>query len=333
MKPPPPQIRWEIDIPLATNPRLLKTLALVAGLAALIPSLFMSVILAAQGEWDGIPALAGLFALVGVGLFVSFVLIALIVFGNRLRTRYTLDAQGIHQETIDRTSRLVNRLTVLGGAASGQPGPTGAGLTARARESERLDWRGGFSLQVQPRAHRLIFRNAWRPLMEVYCTPENFVQIEALARHFMSQHHTSERTPARSPLPSYLGHSMLILLAAFILFTVHDEFDLDLFAPILVMAFALATLWLIPLFGYVVLLVNAGILASLVMASLEERVSYIRPSERYRHYEVFSDADWALLGFGLLALGYLSWLAWRAARGRLLSLLMRDQDDQTGPGG
>lgn len=125
---------------------------------------------------------------------------------------------------------------------------------------------------------------------------------------------------------------MLILLAAFMLFTAHDEFDLDLFAPILVMAFALATLWLIPLFGYVVLLVNAGILVSLVLAALEERTSYIRPQERYRHYEVFSDADWALLGFSLLALGYLSWLAWRAACGRLLSRLMRDQDDLTGSG-
>lgn len=97
--------------------------------------------------------------------------------------------------------------------------------------------------------------------------------------------------------------------------------------------FALATLWLIPLFGYVVLLANAGILVSLVLAALEERSSYIRPLERYRHYEVFSDADWALLGFSLLALGYLSWLAWQAVRGRLLSRLMRDQDDQTGSGG
>ncbi|MGQ9659410.1 MAG: hypothetical protein ACUVT0_04805 [Thermochromatium sp.] len=36
----------------------------------------------------------------------------------------------------------------------------GAGLMARARESERLDWRGRFALQVQPRAHRLVFGNA-----------------------------------------------------------------------------------------------------------------------------------------------------------------------------
>lgn len=330
MKPPSTPVIWEVDIPLATNPRLLKTLALVAGLAALICSLFMSVILGAQGDWEEIPPLVGIFALVGVGLFVAFVLIALIVFGNRLRTRYRLDAQGIRQETIDRTSRFLNRLTVLAGAASGQPGTTGAGLSALSRESERLDWRGGFTLQAQPRAHRLIFRNAWRPIMEVYCTPENFAQVESLARDFMDRHRTPERVATGSPLPRYLWHSALILLAAFILFTVHDEFDLDIFAPILVVAFAFATLWLIPLFGYVVLLVNAGILASLVAVSWEERTSYIRPHEHYRHYEVFSDADWALLSLGLLALGYLSWLAWQAARGRLLSLLMRDREDQDG---
>lgn len=57
MKPPSPPVVWEIDIPLATNPRLLKTLALVSGLAALISSLFMSVILGAQGDWDDIAPL------------------------------------------------------------------------------------------------------------------------------------------------------------------------------------------------------------------------------------------------------------------------------------
>lgn len=43
-------VTWEVDIPLVTNPRLLKTLALVAGLATLIPSLLLSLILGAQGD-------------------------------------------------------------------------------------------------------------------------------------------------------------------------------------------------------------------------------------------------------------------------------------------
>lgn len=270
-----------------------------------------------------------MFALVGVGLFVGFVLTALIVFGNRLRTRYTLDDQGVTQETRDRTSGLLSRLAVRAGAIGGQPGTVGAGLLALSRRHEHLDWAGRFTLHAQPRAHRLILRNRWRALMEVDCTPENFAQIEALVRHHMSPQRPPSRTEARSPLPRYLGHSALILLAAFVLFTAHDEFGLDLFAPMLLVTFALATLWLIPLFGYVVLMINAAILVSLVAASWEERRSFIQLHEHYRHYEVFSDADWALLSFSLLALGYLTWLGWRAARGRLLSLLMRDQGDQT----
>ncbi|MBK5929976.1 hypothetical protein [Halochromatium salexigens] len=103
---------------MATHPGLLKTLALVAGLATLIPSLLLSVILGAQGDWAELPPLLGVFALVGVGLFVGFVLIALIVFGNRQRTRYTLDEGGVTQETLDRPSGLLSRLAVLAGAAT-----------------------------------------------------------------------------------------------------------------------------------------------------------------------------------------------------------------------
>lgn len=325
-----PVLVWEIGIPLATNPRMLKTMALVAVLAALIPSALMSVILGAQGEWDGILPLLGIFMLVGLGVWISFVLIMLVVFGNRLQTRYTLDAHGIRQETIDRTSRITNRLAVLAGTLGGRPGTAGAGLIAVSREAEGLDWRGGFTLETQPRAHRLIFRNAWRPLLEVYCTPENFAQVESLAQHFMAAQGTAKRAATRSPLPRYLLHSALILLAAFVLLTAYGEFDLDLFPPILLLAFALATLWLIPLFGYVVLVINAGILISFAVVLGEGRTSYFPPHESYRHYEVFSDADWSLLALAVLALTYLSWLGFQAVRGRLLSLLMRDQGDREG---
>jgi len=110
----------------------------------------------------------------------------------------------------------------------------------------------------------------------------------------------------------------------------YEAFDLDVLVPMIMLAFALATLWLIPLFGYVVLLTNALILLAFAGELFEESTSLFRRGETYLQYEVFSDSDWAHLVAALFALGYLSWLSIRAVRGKLLSLLVRDQDDMGG---
>jgi hypothetical protein len=256
-----------------------------------------------------------------------FMLIMLIVFGNRLNTRYSVSDKGILQETIDKVGKAGSRLAVLAGILGRSPGTAGAGLIAMSQEAMALDWKGGFSLDPRPRRHMLIFRNAWRPVMEVYCTPENYAEVEALARQHMARHRTETRRESRSPLPRYLGHSALILLASFPIFAAYDEFGIDILVPMIMMAFALATLWLIPLFGYVVLLMNALILAAFVGEMLEERTSMFRGGETYLHYQVFSEADWGNLILALLGIAYLSWLSWRAVRGKLMSLLVRDQGD------
>ena len=80
-------LTWEIGIPLATNPRMVKTMALVTALSVLIPILIMGLIFGSQGEWDQIGTLIWIFLLADLGLFVLFMLILLIVFGNRMNTR------------------------------------------------------------------------------------------------------------------------------------------------------------------------------------------------------------------------------------------------------
>ncbi len=326
----PSQLSWEIGIPLLTNPRMLKTVALVVVLSVLVVLLLVGVVIASQGEWGDILALAKIFALVGVGLFVLFVLVMGVVFGNRLRTRYTVDEDGIVQETVDKVGKVGSRLAVIAGVLGRSPGTTGAGLIAMSNEVAALSWGGAFRVDAVPRRHLLVFRNAWRPIMEVYCTPENFAAVEALVRERMEERRTAERVEAKSPLPRYLLHTVLVLAASFAVLVAHDAFDLDVLVPMIMLAFALATVWLIPLFGYVVLLTNALILFAFVMVLLEERTSMFRRGETYLHYEVFSDADWGHLVLALAGLAYLSWLSIRAVRGKLLSLLVRDQDDMGG---
>jgi hypothetical protein len=324
------QLTWEIGIPLVTNPRMLRTFALVTGLSVAVVVLLLGVVFGSQGDWEEVLVMARIFALVGVGLFLLFLLVMGLVFGNRLRTRYTVDDEGIVQETVDKVGKVGSRLAVIAGVLGRSPGTTGAGLIAMSNEVAALSWDGAFRVDAVPRRHLLVFRNAWRPIMEVYCKPENYAAVEALVRERMAHRRTAERVAARSPLPQYLLHTVLILVASFFVLVAYDELDLDVLVPMIMLAFALATLWLIPLFGYVVLLTNALILLAFAGELFEESTSLFRRGETYRQYEVFSDSDWAYLIAALLGLGYLSWLSIRAVRGKLLSLLVRDQGDMSG---
>lgn len=324
------QLRWEIGIPLITNPRMLRTFALVTALSIVLVVLLLGVVFGSQGDWEAVLTIAQIFALVGIGLYLLSLLVMGLVFGNQLRTRYTVDDQGIVQETVDKVGKVGSRLAVIAGILGRSPGTTGAGLIAMGNEVAALSWDGAFRVDAVPRRHLLVFRNAWRPLMEVYCTPENYAAVEALVRERMAHRRTAERVAAKSPLPQYLLHTVLILVASFFVLVAHDELDLDILVPMIMLAFALATLWLIPLFGYVVLLTNALILLAFAGELFEESNSLFRRGETYRQYEVLSDADWAYLIAALLALGYLSWLSIRAVRGKLLSLLVRDQSDMSG---
>jgi len=74
-KPPDAELSWEIGIPLLTNPRMLKTFALVTALAMAVVVLLLAVVLGSQGDWNDIAPIAGVFALVGVGLYVLFLLV------------------------------------------------------------------------------------------------------------------------------------------------------------------------------------------------------------------------------------------------------------------
>jgi hypothetical protein len=329
-KSPDAELRWEIGIPLLTNPRMLKTFALVTALAMGLVVLLLGVVLGSQGDWESVATMAKIFALVGIGLYVLFLLVMGLVFGNRLRTRYTVSERGIVQETVDKVGRAGSRLALIAGVLGRSPGTAGAGLIAMSNETVALSWGGAFAVEAVPRRHLLVFRNAWRPILELYCTPENYAQVEALVRSHMADRQTSERVARKSPLPQYLIHTVLVLLAGFAVLVAYDEFDLDILVPMIMLAFALATLWLIPLFGYVVLLTNALILLAFAGVLVAERSSIFGRGETYLRYEVLSESDWVTLSLALLGLAYLSWLSVRAVRGKLMSLLVRDQSDMDG---
>ncbi len=320
-----PRITWEADLPLFSR-RMLSQWSLMIVVTAGIMAGLLAVIFAAQGEWASLLPMAGMVGAACLGLWLLGLGIMAVLFRGRYRVRYTVSGRGITCEQLERVSRVSNRLAIVAGAAAGRANLAGAGLIAASRELEEIRWRGAFRAVFDPAHARIILRNAWRTLMWVQCTPGNYSLVAAAVDMQMQHQRTAERA-GRSPLASYLWRTLLAVVASLPLFPLADEFGTSLFVPIVVLCFALATVWMINLFGWVVL---AGLLvqaAWLVARLLESRSSIWRQGGSYRAYEVLDSGDVTLLFLSACGCAALMWLSIRALRGRWLAALIQGADD------
>ncbi len=329
MKNPTAPLIWETDLPLF-SPEMLKQWSYAMLATALVMGLLLGTIFAAQGEWDALPKLGLMVGVLTGALWVLGLLIMAVFFRGRYHVRYTLSDKGILQETVDAVARKANRAAIILGVLARKPGLVGAGLIARSRESEAVNWKGAFAAVEKPARHLIVLRNSWRAVMFVQCTPENFDEVQQRVNQAMRRNQTRERVATNSPLPFYLRHTALILLASVPLFMLAEEYHLHLLAPILVLCFALTTLWLINVFAYVV---YAGLLY-LVVGTLMDlsrvRQSAFFPGESYSGFSVMGGEENGILLLALVGSGYLIWLSWRALHGGFLALLVKDHEEMDG---
>lgn len=297
------------------------------GVAGLMMSALLGFLFAMQGEWEAI----GPMLLMAWGICLALYLVGIVsmalIFRNRMRFRYTLSADGVLMETVDTTVRVVNRLTLAAGALSGSPGATGTGLIAASNESQAITWDGSFKARFHDRARMIEMRNAWRAIFYVYCTPENYAEVSAAIRAEMTAHATESRVTGRSPVPGFLLRTVLVIFACVPSFLLVEAFDVSLLIPLILLCFSLAMVWLVGVFGWVVLVtmaVEAGVLA---MNALSVRESFLDPGETYLRYTVFSGDDWALIVLTALSFLALGTMAVRSIRGRARSVLSSDYAD------
>ena len=306
-------IVWETNLNLF-GPESLKGWGLAMVTIWLGAMLILGVVFVAGGEAGALSSIALIMLAIAAGFGVMGLMIMLLLFRGSYPVRYTLSGKGIRMQTLSRAARRSNRLAIALGMLSGKPGLLGAGLVAQSRETETLRWGGAFRLETRPSRQLIMLKGAWRTLMKVQCRPDNYEQVLARIREEMQRHRTVERMPDRSILPVFLGRTALVVLASLPIFAVHTEYDLNVLLPLIMFCFALATVWLIPLFGWVVL-GSLGLIAfTLVVRLLAD--------------EVMSAENWLLLGLAILGAAGLAWLALGALRGRIPSALMADQIDE-----
>lgn len=319
-----PELTWETDLPLFSRAMFRQWTGAML-VTAVVMLLILAPIFAAQGDWDVLPRVAGLIAAGTAGLWAAGFVIMAVVFRGKMRVRYTLTKRGILYQTVDKTARGANRMAIVVGALARSPQVLGSGLIAKSRESEQVNWAQVVRADYDESRSFITLRNAWRSIMWMQCTPENYPAVAEYVRQTLATKPASSDAGHASPLPRYLIHTVLVVLASTSLFMLAEEFNLDLFVPLLVMCFALATLWLIPLFGWVVLAGLGWVGVELFLSMTEVKTSTVFRDRSFRTVDILSDNDWALLILAALGTAYLVWLSLGALRGRLMSMLARDQ--------
>lgn len=303
---------WETDVTLLSNPLFVRQLMLVAVGAGLLMAFIMGFVFAATGEFEAIPMMVLISFLSIIGLGVFLFLITLIFFGNRTKVRFTVDDKGAYWETVDKRAKTLNRLAILFGILGRSPQAAGAGVLATAREKEFVAW-SHLTLVEESRRHLMItLHSSWRPVMMLVCLPENYdAVLQYVSRKVAAKPLKKAQWP--KPVTKGLTRTIFVCLAAAPLFFLSSPFvlDYDLFMTLLMFFFALATAWLVPLFGWVVIASGIIVAIQLLFSGIAD-FAFL-----YFHEQLIF-----LVAFPGLA--YLVWFSWRSVKGKILPPLFED---------
>ena len=317
----PPPLVWEADLRLFSRQMLVQW-SLVMALSALVMFVIVGSAFVASGDWADLLPLGAIALAVCGGLWLLGLAVMAVVFRGRVRMRYTLSDKALRCETVDRRARAGNRLAVVVGVLARSPQTVGAGLIAKSQETMEVRWTGAFIARFDERHHRVSLRNAWRTLMLVQCTPDNYAAVAAAIERNMTRRHTAERVEKRSPVPAYLVRSALVVVGTLPLFPAADAYNTGLFLPIFILCFGLATVWMINLFGWVVIAALAVQWLLVVADMFTERASVLRRGETYYGFEVLGLEDAGILLLAAAGTALLVRLSREALRGRWLSALL-----------
>jgi hypothetical protein len=316
--PPSKTLRWDLSIPLITNPFMLRTVLNICLLSGLLMAALLSFIFLAAGDRGVFLPLLKMTGLVTAFIFILVLLVMVLVFGNRMPFSFHLDPHGVGVEIKSRAARRANRLAVLLGVISGKPGLAGSGLIGISQEAVFTKWGQISRIEWVDRKSIVVLKNSWRTVAILYCPEDLYPEIKT----FVQDH---VRVKQRiNPLARLFVRTILTLLACIPLFRIDYPFDPDLFLAIFIVCFAQATIWLIPLFGYVVIAALAFRLITLLISGFRMHKSIFPSRPNYRAFDVLNGDDYFFLGILLLGVCYLVWMSLRSIRGKDQSALFSD---------
>lgn len=317
---------WEIRFSLMTNPNIVKAWVKAMGVTYLLCIAILIPIFAGTGEWEAIPVMLGIFLVVCTGLMLSGFVIMLIVMGNTSRARFSVSQEGVSYESMDRTARTMSRIAVLAGGFFGSPVTSGAGLLSIAGETVVLPWSVVRTAIYDEKNNTIRLRNEYRDLLHLYCSHDNFDPVRQIVQRNLVAGETIE--PDRSR-----GHqfrrgiviTLAVLAASLPLYALNDILDLHIMLSLLIMLFSLATVWLVPLFGWVVLVMETGATVWIISQLMKSSTLKLVNTYQFKGYELLDAGEWMILFLGFSGIAFLAWISIRAVKGKWVPVLMQDQ--------
>jgi hypothetical protein len=318
-------MQWEIGVS-AVHPLLLGGYVKIFSITALIMGTLLSFLMAVSGSPDAILPILGMTLGITLGLFVLGVLGMMVVYRGGMIMRFTLNEGGARGQILDRRAAAVSTAAIVLGTLAGKPGAVGSGLIAKTTSDQRAAWKAIVKARYYPRWRAIALANSWRTVLVVFCPPERYEAVAERVRRSLAER-PARASARKSPVRGLLLHTVLVTLATLPMFLLPHPVEIDLFAPLFTLCFALASVWLIPYLSVAVIGGVGWIAGHSVLALLDERRSMFSPNELYRAYEVADGDAWAALAFAGLGGAYLVWLSLALMRGRVVSGLAGDMDE------
>jgi hypothetical protein len=321
------ELKWEINIPLLNNRILMRQIFLIFLITYIIISILMSVIFITQGDLKQVPTILFIFLLVCLGLYILTILIMFIVFGNRMSLRFTVNNKGVLYEMIDKRGKNITNLSIFLGILFGKPTQTGSGLIAKSREKIFINYKDIKKIDTIDNDKVILLKNEWRTLMAIYCNDENYYEVKEYINNKIEElKKDSKEEKIKNPLPKYIILSIITILMSIPIFTLPYPFEVNLFVPILILFFTLASIWLIRTLFFVTIGGSIYLIVFILLKLFEKRESVIF-NRTYFWYELISSEDIFSLILLFISLAYFIGISIYSLKGKLLSMLERDISD------
>lgn len=324
-----PIMEWQTDIRLMTHPLMLANFAKMLGITWFVVSALLSFLMAVTGSPDAILPLVGAMTLVCLGIAVLFALVALVFFGNRIRMHFRVDAKYADAKMADARASAANKVAVVAGVLTGRPGVTGAGLLAASNSEQRIAWNAVAKVRYHKAWNAITLGNSWRTMVTLFCTAENYEAVAAAVAKAMEARPALAKAVRKSPLPRLLLYTLLTVAACIPLFLLPDLDENALFPALLVLAFALTALWLVPVFGWAVFAGLGWLVLLEVMEQNRLHDSFLGRGQ-FSGWDVLSADDQAGLVLAALGAAYLIWQSLGLLHGRIRSALAGDMAEAGG---
>lgn len=311
---------WTKTIELVTNKAIHKQFLKFSLLTGLTVFVLLSFVFIVTGEANMILLSLVISIIASISLFVFSLLVLLIFFRNSLTYIFSIKESGITIEQISNLNKTLNSAAAILGIIALNPSTAGAGILAATREKEFIKWKEVKRVEYDDDSYSIKLSGRYRDIGLVFCNKEDYPDI----KKFISKKIQKQPLPKRRfPLKMIL-RTILAFLVFSPIFTLQEESENFLLLALLTLCFYLATIWLIPIFGYIVIVLCITIFGGIIYIGLEVYTNPIFTNGSIREYEIWRAEEWIWYSIITLCLVFLIINSFLYIRGKITSALFEE---------